>query len=214
MDVSTGTSSGGPSRNPGGGEFNYSDPLRGFLNPLPRVLFSPRTFFRGISQRRGVANPLIFAAICTLIGAVLSGVFNELAQAVPSMQLLATESGLLSTATFAVIFIMAWLLINTDVYHLLARLLVVADNARLKGTFQGGVLRPRRRAGAGLAAFLKHLGRPIRPVPLCVRVLRKSTLGPIAGLQPSPHYRTFCSCPSHSCSGFSRHFFSLQASSL
>jgi hypothetical protein len=71
VDYNTETSSGSRSRRPGGGGFDYSDPFCSFLTTLPRVLFSPRSFFRDISTRKGFANPLIFAATCILIGAGL-----------------------------------------------------------------------------------------------------------------------------------------------
>jgi hypothetical protein len=136
MDFNTGTSSGRPSRRPSGGEFDYSDPLRSFVNTLPRVLFSPRTFFRGISHRRGVANPLLFAAICTLIAAVLNGIFNELAQAVSGLRFLATEEGMLTYVASDFIIGMVLLVIITGIYHLFVRLLVGANNAGLEGTFR------------------------------------------------------------------------------
>jgi hypothetical protein len=50
------------------------------------VLFSPRYFFRDIAFRRGFLNPLIFAVACTLIGAVLAGMFGELAQGVAGLE--------------------------------------------------------------------------------------------------------------------------------
>lgn len=136
MDFNTGTPSGGTTRRPGGGGFDYSDPLRSFLNTFPRVLFSPRTFFRDISNHRGFANPLIFAAICILIGAVLSGVLGELAQGVPAMRFLATQAGLLSTVISAFVSSMIGLIIITGVYHLLVRLIAGADHAGLEGTFR------------------------------------------------------------------------------
>lgn len=136
MDFSTRTSSGGRPRRPDGGGFDRSDPLRSFLNTLPRVLFSPRTFFHEISNRRGFANPLIFATICALIGAVLRGVFNELAQGVSGLQFLAAQTGMLSVAAWAFIYSMVGLMISTGVYHLLVLLLAGASNVGLEGTFR------------------------------------------------------------------------------
>lgn len=135
MDFNTGTRSEGSSPSPGE-EFNYADPLRSFLDTLPRVLFRPRDFFRSISRRRGFANPLIFAAICALFGAVLSGAFNELAQAVPGMQFLATETGLISTVFLSFLWSMVGLMITTGIYHLLVRLLVGANNSGMEATFR------------------------------------------------------------------------------
>jgi hypothetical protein len=137
VDFNTGTRSGRPPRGPSGGVgFDYSDPLRSFLTTFPRVLFSPRAFFRDLSNRRGFANPLIFAAICILIGAVLSGVFNALAQGIPGMRLLATQTGLLWTVISGFIYGMVGLVIITGVYHLLVMLLAGPNRAGLEGTFR------------------------------------------------------------------------------
>jgi hypothetical protein len=106
------------------------------LATLPRVLFSPRTFFRDISDHRGFVNPLIFAAACALIGAVLSGVFAVLVRGVPGIQFLATQAGLLTTVIFAFVSSMVGLAIITGVYHLLVMLLAGANNAGLEGTFR------------------------------------------------------------------------------
>lgn len=136
MDFNTGMRPGGRTRRPGGGGFDYTDPLRSFLSTLGRVLFSPRAFFRDISESRGFANPLIFAATCILIGAVIGGVFNKLAQAVPGMRLLATRTGLLSGAISGFVYGLVGLVVLAGVYHLLVRLLVGANNAGFEGTFR------------------------------------------------------------------------------
>lgn len=136
MDFNTGTSSDRRPRRPSGGGFDYSDPLRRFLTTLPRVLFSPRAFFRDIRNLRGFANPLIFAATCALIGAVLSGVFGVLTRGVPGMQFLATQTGLLSAVIYAFVSSMVGLVIITGVYHLLVMLLAGANNTGLEGTFR------------------------------------------------------------------------------
>jgi hypothetical protein len=57
VDFDTEKSSGNRSHRPGGGGFDYSDPLRSLLNTLPRVLFSPRTFSRGISIVEALSTP-------------------------------------------------------------------------------------------------------------------------------------------------------------
>ncbi len=135
MDFNTGESSGGRSRRPSEGGFDYSDPLRSSLGTLPKVLFSPRTFFRGVANLRGFANPLIFAAICGLVGALLSGVFNEFAQGIPGMRLLTTQTGFLFTVISAFVYSMVGLVIITGIYHLFVMLLAGAHNG-LEGTFR------------------------------------------------------------------------------
>ena len=83
MEFNTGSRKGRGPRKTGEAGFDLSDPVRSFLRTLPAVLFSPRGFFRDIAFRRGFLNPLVFAVLCTLIGAVLAGLFCELARGSP-----------------------------------------------------------------------------------------------------------------------------------
>jgi hypothetical protein len=136
VDFNTGASPDRRPRRPSGGGFDYSDPLRSFLTTLPKVLFSPRTFFRDISGRRGFANPLIFAATCILIGALLSGVFGVLTRGVPGMQFLATQTGLLFNVISAFVSGIVGLVILTGIYHLIVMVLAGTNHAGLEGTFR------------------------------------------------------------------------------
>jgi hypothetical protein len=77
----------------GSGEFDLSDPVRGFVNTVRRVIFSPRDFFRGMPRSGSFLNPLIFAAVCALIGALMSGVFQEVAHLLPGMQIFSVNTG-------------------------------------------------------------------------------------------------------------------------
>jgi hypothetical protein len=106
------------------------------LTTLPRVLFSPRAFFRDISYRRGFANPLIFAATCILVDAVLSGVLGVLTRGVPGMQFLAMETGLLFNVISFFVSGMVGLVIVTGVYHLFVMLLAGSNSAGLEGTLR------------------------------------------------------------------------------
>ena len=117
MEFNTGTSRG--PRRTGEAGFDLSDPFRSFLRTLPAVLFSPRTFFRDIAFRRGLLNPLIFAVSCILIGAVLAGMFGELAQGVARLEWLASQTGFLPTVFSTFAYRMIGLYIGTGVYHLL-----------------------------------------------------------------------------------------------
>ncbi len=136
MDFKTGGRSDGSVRRPGEAGFDYTDPIRSFLLTFPRVLFSPRAFFRDISGSRGIADPLIFAATCALIGAVLRGVFNTIARSIPGMQVLATQTGFVSAAASVFTYSMVGLLISTGVYHLLVMLLAGRNRAGLEATFR------------------------------------------------------------------------------
>ena len=100
------------------------------------VLFSPRGFFRDIAFRRGFVNPLIFAVACSLIGAVLAGVFGELARGVAGLEWLASQAGFLSTVLSTFAYSLIGLVISTGVYHLLVMLLARRNSAGLEGTFR------------------------------------------------------------------------------
>jgi hypothetical protein len=72
--------------------------------PLPAVLFSPKGFFRAIAYRQGFVNPLIFAVACSLVGAVLAGVFGELARGVAGLEWLASSESFLSTVFVILVY--------------------------------------------------------------------------------------------------------------
>ena len=72
-------------------EYDLSDPIRSFVDTVRRVIFSTRDLFRGMPRGENVLNPLIFAAVCVLIGAVMSGVFQEVTQALVAQTLLAAK---------------------------------------------------------------------------------------------------------------------------
>src|ERR671917_673366 len=66
----------GPAGGPGGGEFNLQDPINSFVSTVRALVLDPVGFFRGIARRGDFVNPLIFAAICALISALLGGLIN------------------------------------------------------------------------------------------------------------------------------------------
>lgn len=143
MDFDTTSGPGGPPRSPSvaagrgpGREFNYSDPVSSFVDTLKRVLFSPKEFFRDMPPRGSSLNPLIFAIVCALIGALVGGAFNQLARAVPGMQSLAVETGFLLTVVLAFFWTMAGLALSTGVYHLFVRLIAGRSNGGLEATFR------------------------------------------------------------------------------
>jgi hypothetical protein len=135
MDFDTGS---------GSGEFDLSDPIRSFVETVRRVIFSPRDFFRGMPRGGNVLNPLIFAAVCVLIGALMSGVFQEVtqalvAQAFPGMQVqifFSVNTGFVLTVALAFVGTMIGLVVITGVYQLFVRLIVGRNNGGLGATFR------------------------------------------------------------------------------
>ena len=116
--------------------FEPSDPFRSFPRTLPAVLFSPRDFFRAIAYRQGFVNPLIFAVACSLVGAVLAGVFGELARGVAGLEWLAPSEGFLSTVFVILFYRVVGLFVITGVYHLLVMLIARRNSAGPGGTFR------------------------------------------------------------------------------
>jgi hypothetical protein len=144
MDFNTTSGSGGtpqrPSgetrRPPPGREFDPSDPVRSFVETVRRVLFSPRDFFRGMPRSGSFRNPLIFALVCTLIAALMSGVFQEVAQTLPGMQPFIVRTGFVYNVIFAFVALIISLVVITGVYQLFVRLIVGRNNGGLGATFK------------------------------------------------------------------------------
>jgi hypothetical protein len=135
LEFNTGSRKGRGPRKTGEAGFDLSDPVRSFLRTLPAVLFSPRGFFCDIAFRRGFLNPLVFAVLCTLIGAVLAGLFGELARGVAGLEWLASQMGFLPTVLVIFASRMVGLFIGTGVYHLLVMLIAGRNSSGLEGTF-------------------------------------------------------------------------------
>jgi hypothetical protein len=143
MDFNTRSGSGSPPQRPGGvprrplgREFDRSDPVRSFVETVRRVLFSPRDFFRGMARRGSLLNPLIFAAACALISALLGGVFNEVLRALPGMQTFRANTGFVSNVTLGFLGTMIGLVVITGVYQLFVRLIAGRNNGGLGATFR------------------------------------------------------------------------------
>jgi hypothetical protein len=120
-----------------GGEFDYRDPIQSFTRSARDVLVQPAAFFRGIRRQGDFVNPLLFAVICTVISAVLSGVLGFLFSLVIGDQgmvgaLVALVTGVILSPIFSVI----GLFIGAGIWHLLVMLLVRPSNAGFEATFR------------------------------------------------------------------------------
>jgi hypothetical protein len=144
MDFDTTSGSGGPPQRPSGTarhpppgrEFDPSDPVRSFVETVRRVLFSPRDFFRGMPRSGSLRNPLIFAVVCAVIRALMSGVFQEVAPSLPGMRIFAVETGFVFNVTFDFVLTMIVLVVFIGVYQLFIGLIVGRDNGGLGATFR------------------------------------------------------------------------------
>jgi hypothetical protein len=125
----------------GSGEFDLSDPVRSFVDTVRRVILSPRVFFRGMPRRGIFLNPLIFAAVCALIGVLMSGIFQKVAQtlvaqALPGMKIFTVKTGFVLSVTYGFLGIMIGLVVITGIYALLFRLIGGRYYGGLEGTFR------------------------------------------------------------------------------
>lgn len=51
-------------------EFNPSDPMGSFTDTWTRVMIDPRAFFASLPVEGGLQPPLVFAALCLLVGGI------------------------------------------------------------------------------------------------------------------------------------------------
>jgi hypothetical protein len=63
----------GVGRSSSGGEFEFSNPVGSFVDVVQRVVLGPVRFFAGLPRSGTLLNPLVFALICIVISALLSG---------------------------------------------------------------------------------------------------------------------------------------------
>ena len=134
----------GPAGGPGGGEFNLQDPINSFVGTVRALVLDPVGFFRGIARRGDFVNPLIFAAICTLISALLGGLINLILAplfAGPRDTGEALAGGAVEfvfNLILTPILVVIALFIGAAITHLLVMLLVKPENAGFEATFRVG----------------------------------------------------------------------------
>jgi hypothetical protein len=131
---------------PSQSEFDPSDPLGSFVGVLRRVVLHPVDFFAGIPRREGLRNPLLFALICIVIGAVLNaivgliGVQSGLQSNEGLLEPLGLSSqsfaGFVATIVFLVIIGIIALPVVAGIYQLLVGLVVGRENAGFGATFR------------------------------------------------------------------------------
>ena len=135
----------GVGRSASGGEYNLSDPMNSFGDVVRRVVLQPVRFFAGMPRSGPLLNPLIFAAVCIEISALLSALlvlagiqqnpgFNPNPQnALPSVF---TPGSALASIIVAPIFGAIGLFIAAAIQQLLVRLIVGTNNSGFGSTFR------------------------------------------------------------------------------
>jgi hypothetical protein len=62
----------------GGGDYDLSDPLNGFVDIVRRVVLRPAAFFAGLPGQGSFLGPLVFALICIEVSVFLVGLLTFL----------------------------------------------------------------------------------------------------------------------------------------
>lgn len=135
----------GVGRSASGAEFELSNPVNSFVDVVRRVVLGPVRFFAGLPRGGTLLNPLVFALICILISAILSGVlvladvqqnpgFNPNPQnAIPSTF---APTSALASIIFAPIGGAIGLFVAAAIQQLLVRLVVGENNSGFASTFR------------------------------------------------------------------------------
>lgn len=154
--MDSGSGAGGQARERGSREnegFDLSSPLRSFFSTVRKVLFEPVGFFRDLTPRGRVRNPLVFALLCVLIPlplAILAAPFDPFSEDAPNFPpsfLVRTfnESGAAAAATvflaiviltFSLLGLVLGLFVYAAVCHLLVRLFVRPTDTDYYTTFR------------------------------------------------------------------------------
>lgn len=141
MDFNTGSGGAGGSSRSGeasGGGYDLSDPVQSFLATARAVLLQPVDFFRGVTLRDSPINPIVFAAICATIGAVLAAIISVLAAIAGLGQqgVGGAIGGLIGAVIITPILTPIGLFIGAGISHLFVMLFVRPSNAGFWATFR------------------------------------------------------------------------------
>jgi len=127
------------------GEFDLSNPTNSFVDVARRVVLQPASFFGGLPRDRNLINPLVFALVCIVVSAILSGLlvlvgvqqnpgFNPNPQnAIPSTF---APTSAVASILFAPIGGAIGLFVAAAIQQLLVRLVVGQNNSGFGSTFK------------------------------------------------------------------------------
>jgi hypothetical protein len=132
-----------PGEEPGAEEgFDASVPVRSFARTLRGVLLGPTDFFRGVTLRGNLSDPLVFAVVCILIGGSLSSILDLLLGrgVVSGLDFGEAPAGGVAVVLAVLIatpFLVALsVFVVAGVYHLLVLLFVRGSEAGFEATFK------------------------------------------------------------------------------
>ncbi len=135
----------GMGRSVSGGGFDLSNPANSFVDVARRVVLQPVRFFGGLPRDRNLINPLVFALVCIVVSAILSGLlvllgvqqnpgFNPNPQnAIPSTF---APTSALASILFAPILGAIGIFVAAAIQQLLVRLFVGENNQGFASTFK------------------------------------------------------------------------------
>lgn len=128
-----------------GGGFDLSNPANSFVDVARRVVLQPVRFFGGLPRDQNLLNPLVFALVCIVVSAILSGLlvllgvqqnpgFNPNPQnAIPSTF---APTSALASILFAPIGGAIGIFVAAAIQQLLVRLVVGENNQGFASTFK------------------------------------------------------------------------------
>lgn len=121
-----------------GGGYNLSDPVDSFLATVREIVTQPAGFFRSLTLRDALANPIVFAMICAFIGAFLGGIIAILAAVVGLGQqgLGGAIGGFIGGIILGPILMPVALFIGAGISHLFVMLFVRPRNSGFWATFR------------------------------------------------------------------------------
>ncbi|CAA9470430.1 MAG: hypothetical protein AVDCRST_MAG05-509 [uncultured Rubrobacteraceae bacterium] len=135
----------GIGRSASGEGFDLSNPANSFVDVARRVVLQPVRFFGGLPRDQNLLNPLVFALVCVVVSAILSGLlvllgvqqnpgFNPNPQnAIPSTF---APTSALASILFAPIGGAIGIFVAAAVQQLLVRLVVGENNQGFASTFK------------------------------------------------------------------------------
>lgn len=132
--ASRGSGVGGPR----GGGYDLSDPVNSFIATAREIVTRPVAFFRGVTLRDRLRDPIAFAMICAFIGAFLGGFLGIFAAVVGigDRGIGGALGGFVAGIILAPLLTPVGLLIGAGISHLFVMLFVRPSNAGYWATFR------------------------------------------------------------------------------
>jgi len=119
-------------------EFTYTDPVQSFVGTVREIVTNPVGFFRGIARRGDYANPLIFALVCTVISAAISGFLGVLYAilGIGGTGVGEAVGAFVASMFFMPIIFTIALFVGAGILHLLVALIIKPADTGFEATFR------------------------------------------------------------------------------